>query len=157
MTEPEITVDFAAVEELASLTGEAAEEKHQADPMGSGFLWYTPPLAFESSPLSAGGQQWIVSGNDMQVLSMTIPPGKSMIFKLIGHQRSCFASCSFCTVNSKITGLFCANLGLQEKGWCHKWGASCLVHRVSIQMLSLRYVKEVRVGIEFVEEKAALN
>lgn len=81
MTEPEISVDFAAaqVEELTSLTAEQQAEKYQADPLNSGFLWYTPPMAYEDNPLSTDGQQWIISGHDMQVLSMTMPPGEQIV------------------------------------------------------------------------------
>jgi uncharacterized protein (AIM24 family) len=72
--EPEIELleDFAA--EAVPLT---AADQEVFDPLRTGFVWYTPPLASEASH-STGGQQWCVSGHDMQVLTMTVPPGTTI-------------------------------------------------------------------------------
>jgi Mitochondrial biogenesis AIM24 len=67
--EEEIKVDVAA-EEVTALTD---HDKHLVDPMGSGFTWYTPPLA-ATKEHSTGGQTWQISGHDMQVLTMSLPP-----------------------------------------------------------------------------------
>lgn len=74
-TEPEITVDFAAIaEEVVPL---AEEVQSHVDPLGSGFLWYQPPMASTKSHVS-GGHQWCISGYDMQVLTMTVPAGEHL-------------------------------------------------------------------------------
>lgn len=55
--EPEITVDVAA-EELASLT---SDQKHQVDPLDSGFIWYTPPMASPTGQHEThNGRSWYV-------------------------------------------------------------------------------------------------
>lgn len=64
--------DFAA--EAVPLT---VEETEVYDPLKTGFLWYKPPLASEISH-ETGGQQWCVAGHDMQVLTMTVPPGETV-------------------------------------------------------------------------------
>lgn len=74
--EPDISVDFAD-QELVSLTAEQKQVLHKADPMGSGFLWYTPPMASEKH--QTGGHSWIISGHDMQVLSVSVPPGERVV------------------------------------------------------------------------------
>jgi len=66
------STDFAA--EAVPLT---AEQEKVYDPLKSDFIWYKPPLATEVSH-TTGGQQWCVSGNDMQVLTMTVPPGETI-------------------------------------------------------------------------------
>lgn len=80
LNEPEFSVDFATVEEVTELSGEKEkEELHRADPMNSGFLWYTPPMAAQNVENAPGGsQQWIISGHDMQVLTATVPPGSTV-------------------------------------------------------------------------------
>ncbi len=65
--------DFAA--EVVPLT---AEDQEVFDPLKSGFLWYTPPLASEVSH-TTGGHEWCIAGHDMQVLTMTVPTGKTVI------------------------------------------------------------------------------
>jgi hypothetical protein len=78
--EPEILVDFASVEEvqgLTSLTDAQKEDVYQSDPMSTGFHWYTPPLA--ASTHETSGHQWIITGNDMQVLVSDIPPGETIV------------------------------------------------------------------------------
>jgi len=77
-SEKDISIDFAADEELTSLTAEQQEDLRRADPMNSGFVWYTPPMALEHSDHLTGGHHWIISGHDMQVLSMTVPPGTNL-------------------------------------------------------------------------------
>ena len=65
--------DFAA--EAVALT---AEQEEVFDPLKTKFIWYVPPLASEVSH-TTGGQEWTVSGHDMQVLSMTVPPGETIV------------------------------------------------------------------------------
>jgi hypothetical protein len=81
--EPEILVDFAA-EEMQSLTAGGgamteAQKKdlYESDPMGTGFHWYTPPLAAHAHETS--GHQWIITGHDMQVLVSDVPPGETIV------------------------------------------------------------------------------
>jgi hypothetical protein len=64
--------DFAA--EAVPLTEEDVEI---FDPLKSGFIWYTPPLASEVSH-TTGGQEWSIAGHDMQILTMTVPPGETV-------------------------------------------------------------------------------
>ncbi|KAG7355722.1 mitochondrial biogenesis AIM24 [Nitzschia inconspicua] len=64
--------DFAA--EAVPLT---EEDREIFDPLSSGFIWYTPPLASEASN-STGGHQWCIAGHDMQVLTMTVPTGETI-------------------------------------------------------------------------------
>ncbi len=66
-------VDFAA--EAVPLT---AEQEAKYDPLKTNFIWYVPPLASEVSH-TTGGQEWTVTGHDMQVLSMTVPPGETVV------------------------------------------------------------------------------
>jgi hypothetical protein len=47
------------------------------DPLRTGFLWYTPPLASEQNHTS-GGHKWNIVGHDMQILTMTVPGGESV-------------------------------------------------------------------------------
>ncbi len=71
--EDEFQLDIAA--EGIPLT---ASDEEAFDPLKSGFLWYTPPLASEVSH-STGGQQWCISGHDMQILTMTVPPSSTVV------------------------------------------------------------------------------
>jgi uncharacterized protein (AIM24 family) len=64
--------DFAA--EAVPLTD---DDKEVFDPLSSGFIWYTPPLASETSH-TTGGQEWCIAGHDMQVLTMTVPSGQTI-------------------------------------------------------------------------------
>jgi hypothetical protein len=74
--EPEITVDVAA-EETTALT---ADMKEHVDPMGSGFTWYTPPMACPGKAYeTSNGTDWSIAGHDMQVLMMTIPQNGKII------------------------------------------------------------------------------
>jgi len=66
-------MDFAA--EAVPLT---VEQEEIFDPLKTDFIWYLPPLATELSH-STGGQEWCVAGHDMQVLSMTVPPGETIV------------------------------------------------------------------------------
>jgi uncharacterized protein (AIM24 family) len=65
--------DWAAAEAVP-LT---KEDQEVFDPLKSGFIWYTPPLASETSH-KTGGQEWVITGHDMQVLSMTVPAGETI-------------------------------------------------------------------------------
>ena len=67
------SADFAA--EAVPLT---AEQEETFDPLKTDFIWYKPPLATETSH-TTGGQEWCVTGHDMQVLSMTVPPGETIV------------------------------------------------------------------------------
>jgi uncharacterized protein (AIM24 family) len=73
--ELEITVDLAAASEAIPLT---ADLQQHVDPLGSGFLWYTPPLASTQQHVT-GGHEWCISGHDMQVLTTTVPSGESVV------------------------------------------------------------------------------
>jgi len=82
----DLSVDFAAVDVEDTTTATAAasaeqrqQELHIADPLGSGFLWYTPPMSIEQSDHLTGGHHWVVSGHDMQVLTMTVPSGETVV------------------------------------------------------------------------------
>lgn len=75
MNEPEIAVDFAAAE-VVPLTD---EQQSNVDPLESGFLWYTPPLAADPSPHSTNGHLWDISGHDMQVLTTSVPRRETII------------------------------------------------------------------------------
>mmetsp|Transcript_30029 Transcript_30029/g.72892 ORF Transcript_30029/g.72892 Transcript_30029/m.72892 type:complete len:304 (+) Transcript_30029:110-1021(+) len=72
--DPEIVLDVAAVEEAVPLVKEVQQT---IDPMKTGFFWYVPPLSSEVSH-TTGGQEWCVAGHDMQVLTMTVPPGETI-------------------------------------------------------------------------------
>lgn len=65
--------DFAA--EGIPLT---TEQEKIFDPLKTDFIWYEPPLASEVSH-TTGGQEWTITGHDMQVLSMTVPPGETIV------------------------------------------------------------------------------
>jgi Mitochondrial biogenesis AIM24 len=74
--EPEIVVDVAA-EEITALT---ADQIHLVDPLGSGFTWYTPPMASPGKEHEThGNREWSIAGHDMQVLTMTLPPNETVI------------------------------------------------------------------------------
>ena len=74
--EPEIAVDVAA-QELTALT---AGQKEIVDPLDSGFTWYTPPMACSTGEHEMhNGRSWTIAGHDMQVLSMTLPPGEHVV------------------------------------------------------------------------------
>lgn len=49
--------------------------------VGSGFLWYRPPLA-STKEHSTGGHDWTISGHDMQVLTTTVPPGEEVMTEI---------------------------------------------------------------------------
>lgn len=74
--EPEIFVDVAA-EEITALT---KDQKDLVDPLGSGFTWYTPPMAFPGKEHeSRGNKEWSIAGHDFQVLTMTLAPSDTVI------------------------------------------------------------------------------
>lgn len=72
--EPDIVLVDVAASEVVSLT---AEQQEHVDPMNSGFMWYTPPMA--KTQESTGGHEWMISGHDMQVLTSTLPAGEEFI------------------------------------------------------------------------------
>lgn len=74
--EPEIVVDFAADEEVIPLT---PQQGNHVDPLSSGFLWYTPPMAATPELHHDSGSTWSIGGHDFQVLAMTLPPGGQII------------------------------------------------------------------------------
>jgi len=74
--EPEIAVDVAA-QEVTALTN---DQKQHVDPLGSGFTWYTPPMASPTGEHEThGGRSWTIAGHDMQVLTMTLPPDEHAV------------------------------------------------------------------------------
>jgi hypothetical protein len=97
--------DFAAAEAVP-LT---AENEEIFDPLKTDFIWYTPPLASKVSH-TTGGQNWCIAGNDMQVLTMTVP-AFSEVTTEIG---------SFMYMNSgmetKVELTLCSTKGCSE-GW----------------------------------------
>jgi Mitochondrial biogenesis AIM24 len=78
--EPEIVIDVAVDSERISLT---AKDEHDIDPMGTGFVWYTPPLANSVTAnlgeKKRGNCEWNIAGHDMQILTMTVPPNDRII------------------------------------------------------------------------------
>jgi hypothetical protein len=75
--EPEIVFDVAVDTETTALT---TDDKHIVDPMGSGFIWYTPPLASPTKMHEKhGNREWTIAGHDMQVLTMTLPPNETVV------------------------------------------------------------------------------
>jgi hypothetical protein len=79
--EPEIVVDVAA-EETTALT---ADMKDTVDPLGSGFTWYTPPMARPgSSHETNNGRDWSIAGHDMQVLVMSLPVNETVVTYVAG-------------------------------------------------------------------------
>jgi uncharacterized protein (AIM24 family) len=79
--EPEITVDVAQ-DVMVALT---EEQKKHVDPLNSGFVWYAPPVAATNECFSGGERrQWTVGGRDMQVLTVTLPPGGERVVTEVG-------------------------------------------------------------------------
>lgn len=75
--EPEIVFDVAVDSETTALT---ADDRHIVDPLGSGFVWYTPPLATPTKDHEVHcNRDWNIAGHDMQVLTMTLPPNESVV------------------------------------------------------------------------------
>ena len=48
------------------------------DPLKSGLLWYVPPSSTEKEH-KIGGHEWVIAGSDMQVLTMTVPGGETIL------------------------------------------------------------------------------
>ncbi|GAX19566.1 hypothetical protein FisN_19Hh144 [Fistulifera solaris] len=76
--EPDIVVDFAAGDEVVPLTHSTVT----ADPLQSGFLWYTPPMAAIPETHQDSGATWSIAGHDYQVLAMTLPPGEQVVTEI---------------------------------------------------------------------------
>ena len=66
-------VDLAV--EGVPLTSELQEEY---DPFKTGFLWYVPPASTQKEH-NTGGHEWVITGQDMQVLTMTVPGGETIL------------------------------------------------------------------------------
>jgi len=95
--------DFAA--EAVPLT---EEESRIYDPLKSDFLWYKPPLASEVSH-QTGGQEWCVSGHDMQVLTMTVPAGETVVtevgsFMYMHPDMETKVECTLCGMETCVEG-----------------------------------------------------
>ncbi|KAL3924822.1 MAG: hypothetical protein SGILL_000807 [Bacillariaceae sp.] len=117
--------DFAA--EAVPLT---EEDEEVFDPLSSGFIWYTPPLASETSH-KTGGHEWVITGHDMQVLSMTVPGGETITTEvasfLFGSSKmSTEVECTLCSPagcgegwNRICGGESCVKLllGFEEPGY----------------------------------------
>lgn len=78
--EAEIVVDVAVDAERISLT---AKDERDIDPMGTGFVWYTPPLAnsvtANLSEKKHDNCEWNIAGHDMQILTMTVAPNERIV------------------------------------------------------------------------------
>jgi len=103
-----LNADFAA--EVVPLT---VEEEEIFDPLKTDFIWYKPPLASEVSH-TTGGQQWCVAGHDMQVLTMTVPAGETIItevgtFMYMHPGMETKVECTLCS----------------SKGCCEGWNRIC--------------------------------
>ena len=109
-----LKADFAA--EAVPLT-EAQEEIF--DPLKTDFIWYQPPLASEVSH-KTGGQEWCITGHDMQVLSMTVPPGETITTEvgsfMYMHPK----------METKVELLLCSSKGCSE-GWKRVCGGESCV------------------------------
>lgn len=97
------STDFAA--EAVPLT-EAQSRIY--DPLKTDFIWYKPPLASEVSH-KTGGQQWCVAGDDMQVLTMTVPPGETVVtevgsFMYMHPDMETKVDCTLCGMGSCSEG-----------------------------------------------------
>ena len=102
--EKDMSADFAA--EVVPLT---EEEEDIFDPLKTDFIWYKPPLASEVSH-TTGGQQWCVSGHDMQVLTMTVPAGETTItevgtFMYMHPGMETKVECTLCSSHGCCEGL----------------------------------------------------
>jgi hypothetical protein len=133
--EPEIVVDVAA-EETTALT---ADMKDTVDPLGSGFTWYTPPMARPgSSHETNNGRDWSIAGHDMQVLVMSLPVNETVVtyvalVRVLDHpkfQRPCQQNRYMFSHASHTFAV--------------KWVASCLVRQIFKWTWSLLVVKEVK-------------
>lgn len=119
--EPEIKVDFAASEELQPL---APEVQNKADPLNSGFLWYTPPMASttDGQHSTSDGHTWVISGHDMQVLTTTIPPGETFVTEI----GSFLFGSSGVKMDVECTMCLCGNQGCKQAWSRICGGESCV-------------------------------
>lgn len=111
--EPEITVDFAAADEMVPL---APEIQNDVDPMNSGFLWYKPPATTTRSTSgshvdSTAGHSWVISGHDMQILTSTIPPGETIVTEVGTFMYGSSG------IKTEVELTCCAKQGGCTKGW----------------------------------------
>ena len=79
--EPEIVVDFAAASEVVPLRPPV---QAHVDPLQSGFLWYTPPMASPTDHQTSG-HHWMIAGRDMQILTTTVPAGETVTLEPGGY------------------------------------------------------------------------
>ncbi len=114
--------DFAA--EGVPLT---AEQEKAFDPFHTEFIWYQPPLASEVNH-TTGGQEWCITGHDMQVLSMTVPANKTIVtevgtFMYMAPGMETEVDCTLCgchdgfgaTISRICGGESCVKLLLRNK------------------------------------------
>ena len=91
--------------------------------VGSGFLWYKPPLA-STKEHSTGGHEWTISGHDMQVLTTTVPAGEEVITEIGSFM---FGSSG---IETTVELTLCSKQGCGE-GWNRVCGGeSCVKVRV---------------------------
>jgi len=54
------------------------DDNLKTDPMNSGFKWYLPDVNAFVDNREMNGSKWTISGHDMQVLSVSVPPGNTV-------------------------------------------------------------------------------
>jgi hypothetical protein len=112
--EPDIVIDVAA--EAVPLTAGLLDE---LDPLKSGFMWYKPPMA-TSKEHATGGHEWTISGNDMQILTSTVPAGEMVVTEI----GSFMYMSPF--METKVELTLCSRTGCGE-GWRRIFaGESCV-------------------------------
>jgi hypothetical protein len=108
---PDIVIDAAA--EAVPLTAEFMDE---VDPLKSGFMWYKPPMATSTT----GGHEWTISGNDMQILTSTVPAGETVVTEI----GSFMYMSPF--METKVELTLCSRAGCGE-GWGRIFGGESCV------------------------------
>lgn len=109
-------VDIAA--EAVPLT-QVVEQQMLIDPLRTGFMWYVPPMASETSH-TTGGQQWCIAGHDMQVLTMTVPSGQTIVteigtFMYMHPKMDSEVECQPCNCRRMCGGENCVKLLLKNE------------------------------------------
>ena len=69
---------MAEEEEIVVGPAYGPEDEALLDPLKTGFSWYIPNRDM-SAKENTGGQQWTISGHDMQVLTFIVPPGETVL------------------------------------------------------------------------------
>mmetsp|Transcript_2555 Transcript_2555/g.4378 ORF Transcript_2555/g.4378 Transcript_2555/m.4378 type:complete len:313 (-) Transcript_2555:65-1003(-) len=64
-----------SAQETAALT---SDQDPTLDPLDSGFTWYKPAVSL-STEHKSGGHTWAISGDDMQILTSTVPAGGEFV------------------------------------------------------------------------------